>query len=317
LRNPDPIEREADAPQAAAQGASGLGRRVLRGLAALLLIGLMAGGAELLLRFEPRYLPLRVISVEGEVHRLPLSLLQSTVSERLEGGILTQDLGCLKAAVEELAWVHTAAVRRIWPDRLLISVFEHEPVAYWGEDGLVTAAGIVFRPPSGEMPKGLPRLGGSDALAPLVTQRMAAWSPRFERRGLSIEALEVDARGSWKLQTDAGFAVLLGTGQVDERLERFLVAYPHIAEAGLPARVDMRYSNGLAVSWMVPRAEGRGASAEVRPRGTDAGAGRLAARPPGRWAALGAPPCREPAATADACTGDLPERLLVLSLPPS
>jgi cell division protein FtsQ len=309
LRNPDPIEREADAPQAAAEGASSLGRRVLRGLTALLLIGLMAGGAQLLLRFEPDYLPLRVVSVEGEVRRLPLDLLQSTVSERLDGGILTQDLGCLKAAVEELAWVHTAAVRRIWPDRLLISVFEHEPYAYWGDDGLVTAGGIVFRPPAQEMPKGLPRLGGSDDLAPLVTRRMLSWAPRFARRGLAIVALEVDARGAWKLDTDAGFAVLLGTGQVEERAERFLVAYPHIAEAGLPARVDMRYSNGLAVSWMVP-------GAEARHSGTDAGADRFAARPSGGGIARGAPPYWVPAATADPRTGELPERSLVLSPSP-
>jgi cell division protein FtsQ len=210
----------------------------------------MVEGGHLLLQLEPRYLPLRVVSVEGEVHRLPLQLLQSTVTDRLNGGILTQDLGCLKSAIEGLAWVHTAAVRRVWPDRLVISVFEHEPVARWGETGLVTAAGIVFRPGADELPGGLSRLDGEDGQAPLVTERFLAWQSRFERHGLAIVALELDARGAWTLQTDAGFAVSLGTGQTEERLERFLAAYPHIAAAGRPARVDMRYSNGLAVSWM-------------------------------------------------------------------
>jgi cell division protein FtsQ len=210
----------------------------------------MAGGGHLLLRLEPSYLPVRVVSVEGEVHRLPLRLLQDTVSGRLDGGILTQDLGSLKAAVEDLAWVHTAGVRRIWPDRLVISVFEHEPVARWGEDALVTGAGIVFRPDPSEIPKGLPRLSGADDQAPRVTRELQRWRPKFEREGLSILALRLDPRGAWALHTDAGFDVLLGTQNIGQRMDRFLGAYPAIEEAGRPERVDMRYSNGLAVSWM-------------------------------------------------------------------
>jgi cell division protein FtsQ len=210
----------------------------------------MVEGGHLLLQLEPRYLPLRVVSVEGEVRRLPLQLLQSTVTGRLNGGILTQDLTCLKSAIEGLAWVHTAAVRRVWPDRLVISVFEHEPLARWGDTGLVTASGIVFRPDADEFPSGLSRLDGDDAMAPLVTERFLSWRARFQPYGLAIVALELDARGAWTLQTDAGFTVSLGRGQTEERLERFLAAYPHIAAAGRPARVDVRYSNGLAVSWM-------------------------------------------------------------------
>lgn len=235
----------------------GVGRRLLKGLSAFLLIALMVGGGHLLLRLEPRYLPVRVISVEGEVKRLPLHLLQETVSDRLDGGILTQDLATIKAVIEELAWVHTAGVRRIWPDRLVLSVYEHEPIARWGVDGLVTAEGIVFRPHPDELPDGLPWLDGRDEQAPLVTGRFIDWQPRFAHRGLSIVGIELDARGAWTLHTDAGFPVTLGTDRSERRVERFLRAYPYIADAGQPARVDMRYSNGLAVSWQGARTAAR------------------------------------------------------------
>jgi cell division protein FtsQ len=199
----------------------------------------------------------------------------------LEGGILTQDLVCLKAAIEELAWVHTAAVRRVWPDRLVISVLEHEPLARWGEARLVTAAGTVFRPGPEELPDGLPRFDGPDDQAPLVTRRFTAWAPRFRRRGLSIVALELDARGAWRLRTDADFSVALGTGQTEERVDRFLSAYPYIVEAGLPARVDVRYSNGLAVSWRDARL-----GAEAPPGAADA-ASRAEGREEGQGGAAG------------------------------
>jgi hypothetical protein len=57
------------------------------------------------------------------------------------------------------------------------------------------------------------------------------------------------------------------------RLDRFLRAYPEILAAGRPARVDMRYSNGLAVSWSgarlaTPGAEGPGALAHADPEPT-------------------------------------------------
>jgi cell division protein FtsQ len=246
-------EPGADAPR--------LWRRLLTWLSALVLIGLMVGGGHLLLRLEPELLPVRVVSIEGEVRRLPLEQLQERVSEHLSGGIVTQDLAVLKEAVEDLAWVDTASLRRVWPDRLVLSVREHAPLARWGADGLVTAEGVVFRPESGELPHGLAQLAGSDGQAPEVVARFRDWRPRFEALGLGILDLELDARGAWTLETDAGFNLLLGKRAIDGRLERFLSAYPALAAAGQPQTVDMRYSNGLAVSWR-GSGEGRGPSAD-------------------------------------------------------
>lgn len=224
-------------------------RRVLTWVSALLLIGLMASGGHELLRLEPDLLPVRVVSIEGELHRLPLVQLQERVADHLDGGIVTQDLGVLKAVVEDLAWVDTASLRRVWPDRLVLSVREHVPLARWGGDGLVTAEGVVFRPESGELPHGLVQLAATDEQAPEVVARYRDWRPRFEAVGLGILDLEQDARGAWTLETDAGFDLLLGKRDIDARLERFLAAYRALAAAGQPQTVDMRYSNGLAVSW--------------------------------------------------------------------
>ncbi len=223
--------------------------RLFKGFSGLFLIALMVGGGHWLLRFESQYLPVRVVSIEGEVRQMTLQLIQDRVGQTLEAGILTQDLGVIQAAIKELPWVSGAGVRRAWPDRLVISVQEHKPLARWGDDGLVTAEGRVFRPDRHEIPHGLPRLAGPDDQALQVVTRFQAWQPLLKSQGLSILALEDDPRGAWTLTTDAGFNLLLGKTDVDSRLERFLRAYPNILAAGRPARVDMRYSNGLAVSW--------------------------------------------------------------------
>lgn len=209
----------------------------------------MAGGGYQLLRWEPRHLPVRFVTVDGEVRRLSRARLQETVLGHLHGGILSQDLTEIKAAVEALPWVRSASLRRLWPDRLELAVEEQEPVARWGDDGLVTSDGVVFRPKDEELPRGLSRLVAADDKAPAVVDRFLAWGPRFERTRLSLVELSLDARGAWTLSFDAGFTLALGTSQVEERLSRFLRAYPLLAAAGRSELVDMRYSNGLAVRW--------------------------------------------------------------------
>ena len=77
----------------------------------LVALGLMAGafvGGKLLLDLEPEILPVRLVTVEGEVHRLSSQQLQRTVTEHLEGGLLTQDLKRLQRSVDDLPWVRTA-----------------------------------------------------------------------------------------------------------------------------------------------------------------------------------------------------------------
>lgn len=223
--------------------------RLFKGFSGLFLIALLVGGVHWLLRLESQYLPVRVVSIEGEVRQMTLQLIQDRVGQTLYSGILTQDLAVIQSAIKELPWVSNAGVRRAWPDRLVISVQEHKPLARWGDDGLVTAEGQVFRPDRHEIPHGLPRLMGPDDQALQVVKRFQAWQPKLKSQGLSILALEDDPRGAWTLNTDAGFHLLLGKSDVEARLERFLRAYPDILAAGRPARVDMRYSNGLAVSW--------------------------------------------------------------------
>ena len=223
--------------------------RLFKGFSGLFLIAILVGGGHWLLRLESQYLPVRVVSIEGEVRQMTLQQIQDRVGQTLDAGILTQDLAAIQAEIKELPWVSSAGVRRAWPDRLVISVREHKPLARWGDDGLVTPEGRVFRPDRHEIPHGLPRLAGPDDQAPQVVARFQAWQPLLKSQGLSILALEDDPRGAWTLTTDAGFNLLLGKTEVEARLERFLRAYPHILAAGRPARVDMRYSNGLAVSW--------------------------------------------------------------------
>jgi cell division protein FtsQ len=232
----------------------------------LVALGLMAGafvGGKILLDMEPELLPVRLVTVEGEVHRLSSQQLQRTVTEHLEGGLLTQDIKRLQRSVDELPWVRTATLRRVWPDRIVLNVEEYRPIARWGSDGLVTAEGEVFRPKGETFPSTLARLSGDDSQSPVIAANYLKWRDRLAGIGLTLTALDRDARGAWTLHLGQALDLELGATRVEERLERFMRTWRQLAAAGRPAVVDLRYANGLAVRWAQGFAPGDAEVAEV------------------------------------------------------
>jgi cell division protein FtsQ len=226
---------------------------IARLLTAVGILGALIGCAVIALEWEPRLLPIRVVTIDGEMHGLSRHSLQQTIAEAITGGIVTQDLAGLKARVEDLPWIDRAAVRRVWPDRIVVNVKEHEALAQWGEDGLVTADGVVFRPRDGRLPAGLVRFDGADDMAAEVVRRYQRWYPLLAELGLIIDGISHDARGDWRLMLLGGTELYLGTAAIETRFERLLAAYPQVEAIGVPTRIDLRYSNGFAVRWL-PRA---------------------------------------------------------------
>jgi len=245
-----------------------LSRRALALGRWLVALSLVAGGfvgGKRLLDLEPEFLPVRMVTVEGEVHRLSSEHLQRTVTEHLDGGFLTLDLKRIQRAVDDLPWVRTATLHRVWPDRIVLKVEEYRPIARWGSDGLVTAGGEVFRPKGETFPPSLAQLTADDAQGPAVAANYLKWRDRLAGLGLNLAGLDRDARGAWTLHLNQGFDLELGATRVNERLERFLRTWPQLAAAGHPAQVDLRYANGLAVRWASGTNPGDAEVAQVEP----------------------------------------------------
>ena len=223
------------------------------------LLSVLGGSGYLLLLWEPRLLPIRAVTVAGELDRLSAHHLRETVNAHLDGGgLLTQDLVAIKTAVEAMPWVRSAGLRRLWPDRLELAIVERVTVARWGEEALVDADGVVFKPENGIESPEFPKLVGMDGQALKLVRCLLDWGAWLRPLDLEIEALTLDARGAWTLRLSAGFGLALGTVQVQERIARFVRVYPVLAAAGTPLRVDMRYGNGLAIRWAEAAGDGQG-----------------------------------------------------------
>jgi len=247
-------------PNDAVAPAGGALRAAYRWGVALVLFGGMAAGLQAVSTAltDPRVLPLKQVRIEGQMTNLDRAELERAVAEVARGGFLTVDLQQVWTAARSLPWVGEVHVRRVWPDGLRIRVKERVAVARWGDDGLLTADGEVFRPSAATIPQGLPRLAGDDDRAPEVLRFYGEVSQRLAPLGLGLSELRLDPRGGWRLLLADGLAVAMGGGESTERsLQRFLRLYPELTSRGEGRllRIDLRYPHGLALVREAPPAE--------------------------------------------------------------
>ena len=196
--------------------------------------------------------PIDRVVVQGRFQRVSPMDVEQAVRDRIhDAGLVTVDLATLQRAIEELPWVDTASVGRVWPRGLQVRVVEQVAAARWGANGLLNDRGELFLSEARFIPPELPRLSGPKGAETLVAKRYLAIQGRLVEGGVRIAALRLDARGAWEIDLDNGVRIRLGRRQVDERFERFVAAALRIVvqRSAEINYVDMRYTNGFSVGW--------------------------------------------------------------------
>ena len=196
-------------------------------------------------------LPILHVGVEGDFEHIDKATLVKVVMPHVTGNFINVDVDKLRAAGESLAWVKLVQVKRIWPDSLSLVVEEHTAIAQWGKAALLNKEGKLFLPNKASFPKNLALIQGPEGSSDLMVQRYKVLDKLFAQLALDLTKVTMDKRRSWTLEFDNGMKIRLGRAENKQRLQRFLQVY----KAGLNnyktdiAVVDMRYTNGLAVTW--------------------------------------------------------------------
>lgn len=231
-------------------------RRVWHALATVLLVAVIGGVgtgvwvfAQQLL--SPEVHPVESVEVKGTIRHVRERDLFMALAPLLQQGYWGVRVHQAQSAIEALEWVESALVRRSWPGRLIVSVREHEALARWSDDGLVTVDGLIFRPPAETWPQGLALLEGNAAQATLLVERYLDWRELLEELGDAPLHIQVDQRQSWRVLLNSGAMVELGRSDVEQRMRRFVDTAGLVLRA-TDARImtaDLRYPNGLAIRW--------------------------------------------------------------------
>lgn len=211
--------------------------------------------------YNPEKFRIKTIEVHGRFARVDAGQVERAVAGALSGNYFLADTAAIEARVAMLPWAHRAKVRRKWPDTLMVSVTEVQPVARWGRGQWLHVNGeLAGRLPGADA--SLPRLSGPQGSRRAVWEAYQKWSGIFAANGLVIDSLRLDARGLWRLQLSlsalarqAGggnsVEVVLRHAHADARIARFARAMPRRLIAAFPAMrsIDLRYPNGFAVGW--------------------------------------------------------------------
>ncbi|WP_232802221.1 cell division protein FtsQ/DivIB [Alloalcanivorax mobilis] len=202
--------------------------------------------------------PIRKVGVDGvtDVRR------QQQVQTALAA--LVRDANYFSAPLDEiyqrargLSWVAEVSVRRQWPDTVKLQVTEREPVAVWNEAVLVSSNGEPFKGLKQYDLSGLPRLTGPEQRLDEVMGFYHSMSKLLREVGLNIDRMEVNARLTARLSLDNNMQLVVDRENYVGKLRRFVRLYRGVlsADSRGVARVDLRYADGMAVTWRDPKAE--------------------------------------------------------------
>ncbi|WP_375656809.1 MULTISPECIES: cell division protein FtsQ/DivIB [unclassified Bartonella] len=133
--------------------------------------------------------------------------------------IFTFDVERARSLLEKQAWVQSANVQKIYPNRMRISIVEREPYAIWQHDSImdiIDNTGRVIVPFKGEIARDLPLVVGQGAqnAAKEFIQVLSVYPEVYDR----IRAFVRVGNRRWDLVLDNGMRVMLPENGALERL---------------------------------------------------------------------------------------------------
>jgi cell division protein FtsQ len=234
--------------------------RVMNGFAVLfatLAVLIAVGGALYWLAQRP-YFSLRAIEVRGELQHVTSASVRAAIAGRLKGNYFTMRLDETRRLLENVPWVAQASVRRIWPDRLHVTLVEHRALGVWNDGRLLSDSGELFvaNPAEAEIHGPLPAFEGPASVARDAARRYYEFAAMVAPIGMRVAAIDVSDRRSWAVDVTGidGASTRLELGRdtdgiaLNDRLAQVVAAYPMVSArvGGAPQSIDARYPNGLA-----------------------------------------------------------------------
>ena len=195
--------------------------------------------------------PLSKIMVGGNFNHLEEQELAELVNMEIDGGFLSMNLNQLRQELQSHPWIHQVSVRREWPSTLKVEVIEEVPIARWGKKGFLNRLGDQLSLPENSNLNSLPVLEAHFGSSQDMIAQYLLLAELLAPTDLRLTELQRDAVGAWQIETAAGVRIVLGRDQIIEKIRRLIVVWGSGLDIQLNniATIDLRYPNGLAVSW--------------------------------------------------------------------
>jgi cell division protein FtsQ len=206
--------------------------------------------------FTLQKIEIKGASSSGELRHVNELSIRNFAVPRLQGNFFTLNLDMARSSFEAVPWVRKASLQRIWPNKLVVSLEEHQVLGTWGENGrLVSVYGDIFTANLAEAEEDatLIKFSGPDGSEKEVVDQYKNLKLWFAPISLEPEYVQYSSRYAWTVYLNNGMRVELGRStepaMIKKRVEQLLKVYPQLVtrlQGGIES-VDMRYPNGLAL----------------------------------------------------------------------
>lgn len=195
-------------------------------------------------------MPIRSIQLAGSFEYLDQTEVEALLRPYIGQGFFSLDIGSLQQSLHSKPWAESVSVRRVWPDKLKVLVVEKRPLARWDDEHLLSDQAVVFAADTAGFAH-LPLLHAVNHPPTWLLARYRELADRFAAVDEQIVALRVDSRGAFDVELINGLEVRLGRSDVERKITRLVSIYDDqiLPRREQIRRLDLRYSNGFAVTW--------------------------------------------------------------------
>ena len=196
------------------------------------------------------YFPINTVKIYG-LNNTSHNEIKKLLINDVHNDFFHIDVGVIKQKILQLPWAEQVIVQRHWPNEIDVTVIERKPFALWNKHQLLSTRGDVFTPSSLANYTLLPHFVGPVGMQVLMLAYYHEINRLLLPIHLQIQQLELKPYAMWRVILNNGIVVHAGHQDAVQRFTRFVNVYSKIIadKANDVEYVDLRYSNGIAISW--------------------------------------------------------------------
>ncbi|PHS71807.1 MAG: cell division protein FtsQ [Cycloclasticus sp.] len=200
---------------------------------------------------QPNTMPIKHVRIEGEMKHIPQEDISNALAVLVQTGYFAVDSDAIINKLTDLQWIREARIRRVWPDTLVVSIEEQNPVAVWNKTQLLNVQGEVFKPMLNMQIFRLPYFSGVNSESKQILTVQKNLNVLMTELALSVQELKLAEHGSWSVVLSNGLKINAGKQSPERKIIKSLNALASqegelIEHAKM---MDLRYPNGVSVMW--------------------------------------------------------------------
>lgn len=195
-------------------------------------------------------LPIDKITLHGSFNQLDTKEIELQLEPFLGQGFFSVDIQGIQQKISEQPWIKNVSVRRIWPNRLTVSVKENQAYARWDDHHLISTEAVIFKAESNKFSH-LPLINGYSGQSVELLNQYVELQQKFLPFDISLTEFHEDSKGAISLLLNNQLLVNLGSENNRQKIQHLLAVYPEQIKTRTEhiQYIDFRYSNGFAIAW--------------------------------------------------------------------